>query len=95
MTENAVDASRTRSANDKATLRNAALARRDAMPAAERAAAAEAVTRGRFPFRFQPGAIVSGYSPMKSEFNPVPLMRKLADAGAQLALPVVPGAASR
>ena len=28
---------------------------------------------------------------MKSEFNPVPLMRRLADAGAQLALPVVAG----
>jgi 5-formyltetrahydrofolate cyclo-ligase len=28
---------------------------------------------------------------MKSEFNPVPLMRKLSDAGAQLALPVVAG----
>jgi 5-formyltetrahydrofolate cyclo-ligase len=28
---------------------------------------------------------------MKSEINPVPLMRKLADAGATLALPVVAG----
>jgi 5-formyltetrahydrofolate cyclo-ligase len=38
----------------------------------------------------KPDMIVSGYSPMKSEFNPVPLMRKLADAGARLALPVTP-----
>ena len=29
--------------------------------------------------------------PLKSEINPLPLMRKLADAGAQLALPVVAG----
>ncbi len=31
------------------------------------------------PLILKRGVIVSGYSPMKSEFNPVPLMRKLAD----------------
>ena len=36
--------------------------------------------------------IVSGFMPMKSEINPLPLMRKLAEAGAQLALPVIAGA---
>jgi 5-formyltetrahydrofolate cyclo-ligase len=75
---------------DKSTLRQAALARRDAMPAAERAAAVDAVTQRPFPISVAPGMIVSGYSPMKSEFNPVPLLRKLADAGAKLALPVTP-----
>ena len=75
---------------DKATLRSEALARRDAMPASERAAAVETVTQRAFPVEVKPGAIVSGYSPMKSEFNPVPLMRRLADAGAKLALPVTP-----
>ena len=44
-----------------------------------------------FPVDVPPGAIVSGFSPIKTEFNPVPLMRKLADAGAGLALPVVAG----
>lgn len=44
-----------------------------------------------FPVDVPPGAIVSGFSPIKTEFNPVPLMRKLADAGAALALPVVAG----
>ena len=34
---------------------------------------------------------MSGYSPMRSELNPLPLMRKLADDGAGLALPVVVG----
>jgi 5-formyltetrahydrofolate cyclo-ligase len=29
--------------------------------------------------------------PLKSEISPIPLMRRLADAGAQLALPVVAG----
>jgi 5-formyltetrahydrofolate cyclo-ligase len=37
------------------------------------------------------GLIVSGFLPLKSEINPVPLLRKLADAGARLALPVVAG----
>ena len=76
--------------SDKSTLRQSAFARRDAMPAAERAAAVETVTRRPFPVAVKPGMIVSGYSPMKSEFNPVPLMRKLSDAGAKLALPVTP-----
>ena len=44
-----------------------------------------------FPLAITPGAIVSGFSPLKSEINPVPLMRKLVDAGARLALPVVAG----
>ena len=38
-----------------------------------------------------PGLIVSGFSPMKTEINPLPLMRKLSDAGAQLALPAIDG----
>lgn len=80
--------SETVSKND---LRVAALARRDALPAPERAAAAEAIARRIFPVLIPAGAIVSGYSPMKSELNPVPLMRELSDAGAQLALPVVQG----
>ena len=72
-------------------LRRAALAKRDALPAPERAAAAEAIAARMFPVPIPAGAIVSGYSPMKSELNPVPLMRMLADIGAQLALPVVQG----
>ena len=35
--------------------------------------------------------IVSGFSPMKTEINPIPLMRKFAEAGAQLALPAIAG----
>jgi 5-formyltetrahydrofolate cyclo-ligase len=77
-------------ASQKSILRQSALACRDAMPAAARAAAAEAVAQRPFSVAITPGAIVSGYSPMKSEFNPVPLMRRLADAGARLALPVTP-----
>ena len=75
----------------KKDLRVAALAKRDGLPPAERAAAAQLMAERVFPILIPAGAIVSGYSPMKSELNPVPLMRTLADIGAQLALPVVQG----
>jgi 5-formyltetrahydrofolate cyclo-ligase len=75
----------------KAELRREAIARRDALPAAERAAAAAAIAARPLPVAVSPGAIVSGFSPLKSEINPVPLMRAFAAAGARLALPVVAG----
>jgi 5-formyltetrahydrofolate cyclo-ligase len=75
----------------KAALRQQALARRDALPAAERAQAAESIAARAFPLAVAPSAIVAGFMPMKSEINPLPLMRKLAAAGARLALPVVAG----
>jgi len=74
----------------KAELRREALARRDALPADERATAAEAIAARKFPVAIKPG-IVSGFSPMRTEINPLPLMRKLEAAGAKLALPVVAG----
>jgi 5-formyltetrahydrofolate cyclo-ligase len=78
-------------ADQKAQLRAGALARRDALPADMRAGAAEAIAAHAFPIAVKPGTIVAGFMPMKSEINPLPLMRKLADAGAQLALPAIAG----
>jgi 5-formyltetrahydrofolate cyclo-ligase len=78
-------------AAEKAILRREATARRDALPAAERQQAAEAIAARPFPVAVPSGAIVSGFMPLKSEINPLPLMRKLAEAGAQLALPAVAG----
>jgi 5-formyltetrahydrofolate cyclo-ligase len=75
----------------KIELRKVALARRDALGADVRAAAAQAIAARPFPMPVPPGAIVSGFMPLKSEINPLPLMRTLADAGAKLALPVVAG----
>src|SRR5882757_7977851 len=75
----------------KIELRKIALARRDALGADVRAAAAQAIAARPFPMPVPPGAIVSGFMPLKSEINPLPLMRTLADAGAKLALPVVAG----
>jgi 5-formyltetrahydrofolate cyclo-ligase len=75
----------------KAQLRAAALALRDALPAAVRAAAAAAIAGRAFPVKIAAGMIVAGFSPMKTEINPIPLLRKLADAGASLALPAIAG----
>jgi len=41
------------------------------------------------PLATAPGTIISGYSPIRSEIDPVPLMRALATHGARLALPAV------
>src|SRR5450631_1130777 len=75
----------------KKQLRATALALRDALPAAERQAAAEAVARRAFPVMIALGTVVSGFSSMKTEINPMPLLRKLAAAGAKLALPCIAG----
>ena len=73
----------------KADLRAAALAKRDALSDRQRAASAQAVARQGIPFEIKPGTIVSGYSPIRGEIDPVPLIRKLSAQGAKLALPAV------
>jgi 5-formyltetrahydrofolate cyclo-ligase len=75
----------------KAGLRRDALAARDRLAPDARAAAAQTIAARPFPVAVGPGTIVSGFIPMKSEINPIPLMRGLAAAGAKLALPVVAG----
>lgn len=75
----------------KAQLRTEALAKRDVIPPDERAAAAETIAMRGLPVEVTPGMIVSGFMPLKSEINPLPLLRKLADKGAQLALPAIAG----
>lgn len=75
----------------KAELRGQALTKRDALSPEDRAAAAEAIAQRAFPVPFKPGTIVSGFMPLKSELNPIPLLRKLAEAGAKLALPAIAG----
>ena len=75
----------------KADLRTATLAARDAMPAELRQRAAETIATRPFPVAIAPGTIVSGFMPLKSEINPLPLMKALAAAGAQLALPAIAG----
>ncbi len=78
-------------ADKKAELRRAAAARRDALPADMRKAAAEAIAARGLPLAIAPGTIVAGFMPMKTEINPLPLMQRLAQAGASLALPKIAG----
>jgi 5-formyltetrahydrofolate cyclo-ligase len=73
----------------KADLRTAALARRDALSDKKRDAAAKAVAKRGLPIEVAPGTIVSGYSPIRGEIDPAPLMRKLAAEGVLLALPAI------
>src|SRR3954454_21843163 len=73
----------------KADLRAAVLAKRDALSDEQRADAAQALAKRKLPFEITPGMVVSGYSPIRNEIDPAPLMRKLAEQGAKLALPAV------
>jgi 5-formyltetrahydrofolate cyclo-ligase len=73
----------------KAALRSAALARREALPPDQRQAAGLTIAELGLPIKVVPGTVVSGFSPMKSEISPLPLLRRLADSGVSLALPVV------
>ena len=74
----------------KGDLRKIALDARAALSEEARAAASEALAKRGLPFEIATGIIVSGYSPIRSELDPAPLMQKLAAQGARLALPAVP-----
>jgi 5-formyltetrahydrofolate cyclo-ligase len=76
---------------EKAELRALVLARRDALPVDLRAQAAETIAARALPVTLALHAIVSGFMPIRSEINPLPLLRRYADAGAQLALPAIGG----
>src|SRR5438045_9424407 len=73
----------------KTTLRATALVARDALGSERRAAAAQTIALRGLPFEIAPGAVVAGYSPIRSEIDPIPLMRKLAVTGVQLALTAI------
>ena len=75
--------------SSKADLRTAALAARDALSEEARAAAAQALAKRGLPLQLAPGAVVAGYSPIRGELDPAPLMQMLAAQGARLALPVI------
>jgi 5-formyltetrahydrofolate cyclo-ligase len=73
----------------KSNLRATSLAARDALSSAYRAASAQAIAARGWPFEVAPGTVIAGYAPIRSEIDPLPLMRKLAAQGMQLALPVI------
>ena len=73
----------------KSDLRREMIARRDALGSEDRAAAALAIAAHGLSLDIKPGTVVAGYSPIRSEIDPVPLMRALGARGARLALPAV------
>jgi 5-formyltetrahydrofolate cyclo-ligase len=77
------------SAPTKADLRAAVLARRDALGDKQRARSAQALAKRGLPVEITQGMVVSGYSPIRNEIDPAPLMQILARQGARLALPVI------
>ena len=74
----------------KASLRQAALARRDAMPEDARIEASLTVAdRCAELLPITPGMVVSGFLPIRSEIDIRPLMMLLADRGARLCVPAI------
>ncbi|MER0237326.1 5-formyltetrahydrofolate cyclo-ligase [Fulvimarina sp. MAC8] len=75
----------------KRELRKAALARRDAMDEADRIEASLMVAEhgDRLLSDLEPGTIVSGFLPIRSEVDLRPLMTNLADRGAKLCVPAI------
>lgn len=75
--------------SEKDILRVAALARRDALSAQQRATAALALAAHLPSLDIGPSAIVAGYAPIRSEIDPVRVMQTFAAHGARLALPAI------
>jgi 5-formyltetrahydrofolate cyclo-ligase len=73
----------------KKALRRQALARRDAMEPHRRIEASLALAEAAAAIEVAPGAVVSGFWPIRSEADVRPLMFALREKGARLALPVV------
>ncbi len=73
----------------KPALRTAALTRRAALNAEKRRDAARIVAARAFPVAFSAGIVVAGYAPIRSEFDPAPLMAALVNRGAAAALPAI------
>jgi 5-formyltetrahydrofolate cyclo-ligase len=73
----------------KAELRAAAIEHRDALPPVMRAAAAEVIAARPLPLAVSRATVVSGFMPIRSEINPLPLLRHFAEAGVRLALPTI------
>ncbi len=74
----------------KKQLRLEALARRDGLDPVWRVEASLLVAeKGAAAIQIEPGAIVSGFLPIRSEIDLRPLMAALAEKGARLSLPVV------
>ena len=75
--------------DDKSLLRQQSLARRDATSPTERIEKSLAMAEHADRIAFEPGTVISGFLPIRSEPDLRPLMAILRDRGARLCLPVV------
>ncbi len=73
----------------KAALRKERLALRDAIPVEERLEKSLQISTHGEDIAFQPGSIISGFLPIRSEADIRPLLDHLAKRGARLCLPIV------
>ena len=75
---------------NKSELRKMALDRRDNLdPVTRLEYSLAACEHGAKALAFEPGAIISGFLPIRSEIDPRPLMDKLGKRGVRLSLPAV------
>ncbi len=75
---------------DKSLLRRRMMALRDAMPASARIEASLAIAdHADAALHFEPGTVIGGFLPIGSEIDARPLMARLQDRGARLALPCI------
>jgi 5-formyltetrahydrofolate cyclo-ligase len=75
---------------DKQTLRREALARRDGLTPAQRGALGETISARLLQLAgYWPPGPVSGYWPIRSEYDPLPVLKTLASGGRTILLPRV------
>jgi 5-formyltetrahydrofolate cyclo-ligase len=75
---------------EKARLRKERLAARDSLSCEERIEKSLALSsHGQVAIEFQPGTVISGFLPIRSEVDLRPLMAKLAENGARICVPVI------
>lgn len=77
---------------EKAALRASLRQRRKAVPPVQRDAASQAIAERVIAGLSSPSLAIAGYWPVGSELDPRPLMQRLIERGATIALPVVAGA---
>ena len=76
--------------DEKAAMRAEVLARRNALEPVRRIELSlDACSHGAKAVEFDPGTIISGFFPIRSEIDPRPLMDKFRQMGARLCLPIV------
>ncbi|WP_269585595.1 5-formyltetrahydrofolate cyclo-ligase [Roseibium sp. Sym1] len=78
-------------ADEKAALRKVVLARRKAMPVTDRIERSLALVDHVDDLPLPPGAVVSGFWPIRDEIDPRPLLDRLRQKGHVLCLPVMVG----